>query len=145
MGVRIVVPDLRLELDDGLPKAAILKQHPRLKVSFIEVAVGINRNSRGVDVDAYGSRQLSGILPAKKLPSRRDKDELVGAAAGRRSWQSLHKEFAVMSRALLDGYQEVMFVLEAILKALVANDLYCLNVHSTPACQFVPDDLGRRE
>ena len=69
----------------------------------------------------------------------------MGTAACRRSRQPFHKNLAVISRALLDGYKEVMLVFEPIIKTLVSNHLYCLNVHSTPACQFVPDDLGRRE
>src|SRR5262245_54607286 len=145
MAGRIVAADLCLELDDGLPEAAVLEQHPGLKISFIEVAIGMDSDGGGVDVDAYGPRQLSRILPAEKLPSRRDQDELVGAAARGRRRQSFHKKLAVMSCTLLDGHKEVMLVFEPILEALMADDLNCLNVHSVPACQFVPDDLGRRE
>jgi hypothetical protein len=74
---RIVVADLCLELGDGLPKAEVLEQHPGLKISLIEAAIGMDSDSRGVDVETYGSRELSRILPAKKSPSRRNEDELV--------------------------------------------------------------------
>jgi hypothetical protein len=73
----IVVADLCLELGYGLPKAAVLKQHPGLKISLIEAAIGMDSNSRGVDVQTYGSRELSRILPAEESPSRRDKDDIV--------------------------------------------------------------------
>src|SRR3981189_2686981 len=122
MIARIGAADLCLELEDGFPKPAVVEQQPRLQVGLREPEIGIGRHGLRVDVQAYRTRQLSGMLAAEDTSSRGDEDQPMRATANRGCRQPLHEELAVISCALLDCDEKVALLLETILERLMADD-----------------------
>src|SRR5215467_13236551 len=134
--------DLRLKLEDGLTDAGVLEKKPRAKVGLGKAEVGIDRQRVRIYVKTQRACQLSRFLPAKKLPSRRNKDQFVRTMAHRGSRQSFDEELAIASFALFNRDKKMAVLFERILEGLVADGLYRLHLNAAPMRRLVSHDLS---
>src|SRR5262249_5462695 len=93
----IRTPELRPELDSGIPEIAVEEQQAWAKLDFGKAKVGLQQRAAWVDVEMSAATQGSRFLPPGEPASGGDKGHLAVPSAKKRPRQPIDPRLAVVA------------------------------------------------